>query len=172
MQWWKHALNVILCVTTIWTLVQMVRFFFSKETLVTLAGLEFDDEALFQLYGWIAILLGGALVLVNWYWMSRTFRPKSYRFGDLASELRQLHGQVSAMKAMQFGGGGSLSGYVELRTACSLVQEKLEKLRITCPSDSASLQTWDNFLAIMKVLAEQRQYRRAVRTMDWDWLEE
>ena len=109
-------------------------------------------------YALLAMIGGGAFVLVNLAWVSQVFRP-SYKFAELKSEMEQMRNTLASndsLSALQ-----PASARIANAERIEAMSRKLQKLRIPHPDRLADEPEWHRYLSGLIVLAEERDLRKA-----------
>ena len=158
-KWIRGVSSLISSLGSLISMSQAIRWAVADQGVVKIADMEFDERMLVDAYVWGAFLgLSVALLLVTPFAVplfENRLRFKSYRFGDMLSELRQTRDSLRHFFTDRTYEGES---YERLRQT----QRNLEALGITgAVLDETRLEMWEEYLDRLCVLAEQRRYREA-----------
>ena len=156
---WRMVGSVVLGLLNAVSIVEAITWAIGNRGVVKIAGLEFDERVIVDVYVWLAFLsLAAAIVLLAPLLvplLERKLRPKSHKFGDLLGELRQVREGLRYFPTENADQGES---YERLQR----IHRKLVMLEVPAPSvDDHRLEAWEEYLARLSVLAEQRQYKEA-----------
>ncbi len=137
-------------------MVQAIRWAFEDEGAVKVAGWEFDERLLSDVYGVFALLCGLAMIVLVapffWRRFGGKLKPKSYRCFDLLEEISQVAHEYQMAQYRPSAGGQE-----RLRQ----IVRNLAELGITVPQYDYGNLEWGSYLARLGVLAEQKQYEQA-----------
>ena len=158
-KWVRGALSIVSGLSSLAALSQAIRWAVADQSVVKIADMEFDERLLVDVYVWATVLgLSVMLLPVAPFvvpLLEKKLRPKSYRFGDMLTELRQTRDRL---RCFFTDSTYHDEPYERLRQ----IQRNLETLGITGPElDETGLEVWEEYLDRLCVLAEQRRFREA-----------
>ncbi len=161
-RWVRRVIDAFSVGGFLYFMFQAIRWAFENEGPAKIAGREFDERVIVDVYAGLALACFLVMIVqvapFLWRLSGGRLKPKSYRFYDLREEIRQVAHAYAKTRFTPAAG---------TQEQARQIARNLGELEIVVPSWAyKETDEWATYFARLRVLAEQRQYEQAKTLSD------